>query len=285
MLTTRALHLTVLNRSASLLLTWVILDDELFYRVVYDDFFEERKSMEIEDFFKEKDVDDYAVLSVSSAESFAGVHPSNLLPNAKSIIIFAKQIPEFVFLIDNRIKTNYLYSLIKEMDRISYDFSVSLNNEGFNTVPLPCFFPIKLEDGKLKGYLSFKHLAEQAGMGSIGLNSLLISEKYGNSLCLSGIITEKPLTVKYNKLEKSLCHECNKCVHSCPAKAINNGCVEATKCINLSNQIPKLMRPLFAAFIKWNPTKKYMEILINNLSWNIDMVCSECLINCPYFRS
>ena len=241
--------------------------------------------MDIEEFFHEKDVDDYVILNVSQAEAIAGAHLIDLLPDVKSIIIYAKQIPDFVFLIDSRLKTNYLYSLIKEMDRISYEFSASLNSEGFNTIPVPCFFPVKLEDGKLKGYVSFKHLAEHGGMGSIGLNSLLISEKYGNRLCLSGILTEKSFTVKHNKLKKSLCHECNRCVHSCPAKAINNGRVEMTKCINFSNQIPKLIRPLFNTFMKREPIKKYMETIINNLSWNIDMICSECLINCPYYNT
>jgi len=241
--------------------------------------------MDMEKFFCEKGVDDYAVLNVSSVDALPGVHPNDLLPGAKSIIIFAKQIPEFVFLTDCGLKTNYLHSLIKEMDRISYEFSVDLNSEGFNTIPVPCFFPIKIEDGKPNGYLSFKHLAEQAGMGSIGQNSLLITEKYGNRLCLSGILTEKHYTAKYGTLEGSLCQKCNKCVLSCPTKAIQNGHVEATKCINLSNLIPTPVGPFVNTFAKGRRTKKYVEMIVNNVGWSADMVCSECLTVCPFFSA
>ena len=241
--------------------------------------------MDIEVFFNEKDIDDYAILGISQIEATAGVHPSDLFPNAKSVIIFAKQAPDFVFLSDSRLKTHYLHSLIKEMDRIAYELSVLLTNEGSNTLPIPCYFPIKLEDGKLKGYLSFKHLAAQAGMGSIGLNSLLISEKFGVKLCLSCVLTEKAYDSKCNILEKSLCHECKKCVNACPSNAISNGMVEVTKCINFSNPIPKIVRPLFKVLMKRKLTKKYMEIIINNLSWNTEMICSECLTNCPYFNT
>lgn len=89
---------------------------------------------------------------------------------------------------------------------------------------------------------------------------------------------------KYEKLTKTLCLKCNKCIDSCTSKAIKDGKVELTKCINFSNQIPKIIKPLFKLLMKWKYTKKYIEILINTLSWNIEMICSECLINCPYFK-
>ena len=240
--------------------------------------------MRIEDFFDKNKIDDYSILDISKIENLEGFNPDSLLPNSKSIIVFAKQIPGFIFFTDKKIKTHYLYSIIKEMDKISYDLSVNFINDGFNAVAIPCFFPIRLKNGRMKGYLSFKHLAEQAGMGSIGLNSLLISEKYGNRLCFSAIITEKCFTVVKTEFKKPLCHNCYSCVNSCPSKAIKNGYVEAAKCINFQYSIPKIIRPLVNIFMKWNLTRKYMEILINTMSWNIEMICSECLINCPYFK-
>jgi epoxyqueuosine reductase QueG len=240
--------------------------------------------MDIERYFNEKMIDDFAILDISKIEAYEGFYPHGLLPNSKSLIIFLKQIPDFIFTINAKLKTNYLHLLIKEMDKISYDFSFDLNNEGFNTVPVPCFFPIELKNGKLKGYLSLKHFAEKAGMGSIGLNSLLISEKYGNRLCLSAIITEKYFEPKKDELKKPLCHNCRRCINSCPSEAIKNGYVETTKCINFSNLVPVIIRPFIKNFMKWNFSKKYIEIMINTLSWNAEMVCSECLINCPFFK-
>ena len=240
--------------------------------------------MNLNNFFKKNEVDDFAIISADKISAPAGFHPKDLMSSSKSVIIFAKQIPDFIFLTDNKSKTNYLYALIREMDKISYELVNKIIKEGYRTIPLPCFFPVKLKNGKLRGYLSYKHIAEQAGMGSIGLNSLLISGKYGNRLCLSAVITEKEFTVKKRDLKKSLCIKCNRCIESCPSRAIKNGNVKLSKCINFSSQVPVFLMPLFKLFMKWNLTSKYMEALINTLSWNIEMICSECLINCPYFK-
>jgi epoxyqueuosine reductase QueG len=240
--------------------------------------------MNIEEFFSDNNIDDFAILDVSKTDTREKLNLNNLLPNSNSLIIFAKQIPDFVFLVNKKLKTYYLHSLIKEMDKIAYDFSAMLNKDGFNTLPVPCFFPVELKNGILKGYISLKHLAEKAGMGSIGLNTLLISEKYGNRLCLSAIITEKDYKARNVKPKELLCYNCKKCIDSCPSKAIRNGNVEIKKCINFNNQIPGFIRPFINIFMKWNFSKKFIEIIINTLSWNIEMICSECLINCPYFR-
>ncbi len=245
----------------------------------------DRNAMDIKDFFRVKRVDDFAVIDAQAITAPKGFSPHALLPGFKRIVLFAKQIPDFVFRLEAELKTHYLYGLIREMDSIAHELSGHIHHEGYKNLPLPCFFPIRIKDGKLRGYVSFKHLAERAGMGSIGLNSLLISPKFGNRLCLTALMTEMKIEERTSVLEKPLCLKCNKCVASCPSKAIENGKVDARRCINVSGQVPGVIRPVFNKIVKWNSTKKYAETLINTLSWNINMLCSECLTNCPYFKA
>jgi epoxyqueuosine reductase len=238
--------------------------------------------MDINTFIKEKNIQEFAVMEIGAINAPNGFHPRDILPASKRLILLIKIIPEYIFNINSKAKSFQLYELIREMDRISYGLSVQLFNEGYKSVSIPCFFPIKIEKGKLRGYISFKHLAEQAGIGSLGLNTLLISKKYGNRLCLTAVITEKELDLLTHETV-DLCLKCNKCIKSCPSKAIDSNGVKVTKCINFSSPIPRIFRPLINPLMSNNRTKKNMEIIINTLSWNIDMICSECMINCPYF--
>jgi epoxyqueuosine reductase len=238
--------------------------------------------MELDTFIKDKSIQEYAVMDIESINAPNGFHPIDILPTSKRLILLIKIIPEYIFNIKTKTKSFQLYELIREMDRISYGLSVQLSNEGYKSVSIPCFFPIKVEKGKLRGYISFKHLAEQAGIGSLGLNTLLISKKYGNRVCLTAVITEKELDLLAHEAV-DLCLKCNKCINSCPSTAIDGNGVKVTKCINFSSPIPRIFRPFVKPLMSNNRTKKYMEIIINTLSWNIDMLCSECMINCPYF--
>ena len=63
-----------------------------------------------------------------------------------------------------------------------------------------------------------KAWAEEAGLGWIGKNSNLISNKYGSWLSLGFIIIDKELTP--DKPAKSLCGQCEKCIEKCPTNAI-----------------------------------------------------------------
>ncbi len=175
--------------------------------------------------------------------------------------------------------------MINQMDNISFELCDILCCEGYKAISIPNFFPIKIHDGKLKGYLSLKHCAVGAGMGSIGLNNLLISEKYGNRLCLSALLTEEEIDYPIKKIHRNLCFNCNKCRDICPTNAIDKNGVKVTKCINFTYSIPKLARPVVQHMMGLRLTEKYLEIFVNIMGWNSEMVCSECLTVCSYYQT
>ena len=68
-------------------------------------------------------------------------------------------------------------------------------------------------------------VAQDAGLGEIGRNGLLITKKYGPRVRLGVVTTDLPLVVD-RPVEFGLaqfCRECEKCVKTCPGKAIPSG--------------------------------------------------------------
>lgn len=97
--------------------------------------------------------------------------------------------------------------------------------------------------GETKSYVDAgpvleRALAEQAGLGVVGKNSCLITDKFGSWVFLAEIITDLNLADK--KPQKlgmrenfSACGQCQRCKNACPAGAIiAPGVIDARKCIS-----------------------------------------------------
>jgi epoxyqueuosine reductase len=71
-----------------------------------------------------------------------------------------------------------------------------------------------------RGHLSHKHVARAAGLGWIGINNLLVNEKFGSRIRLVTILTNLPLMIDSPSLMD--CGSCRVCLSACPAGAIAN---------------------------------------------------------------
>jgi epoxyqueuosine reductase QueG len=77
--------------------------------------------------------------------------------------------------------------------------------------------------------ISMKHAAMQAGLGTLGKNTLLINERFGNRLTLGAVLTDCALPS--DPLAGSVCRAgCRACVDSCPVHAIREGRVAQKLC-------------------------------------------------------
>ncbi|MDD5571721.1 MAG: tRNA epoxyqueuosine(34) reductase QueG [Bacteroidales bacterium] len=75
-----------------------------------------------------------------------------------------------------------------------------------------------------------KALAEKAGLGWRGKNTILINKTSGSFHFIGEIITD--LELDYDKPAENLCGSCNKCIEACPTKAlIKPHVLDARKCI------------------------------------------------------
>jgi len=115
-----------------------------------------------------------------------------------------------------KVKTGELLSphvnqLIEEINQACYDLSRRLKKQGYRTLVLPSR-GLPFRPGQMKAVLSYTHVAEAAGMGTIGTHSYLITPEFG--------ITEAPLqtTKRIDPIDD--CTHCLDCVKICPVDAI-----------------------------------------------------------------
>jgi epoxyqueuosine reductase QueG len=152
---------------------------------------------------------------------------SPLLPKARSVVVFAKEIyKEVVDLLrpGNEageahggdllpVHTEYVNG---RLNRGVHELAANFRRRGYRSLPLPAVAPT--DQRFQEGLLSYKHVAELAGMGRIGWHSLLITREFGPRVRLACLITEALLEPSPGAFD-DLCQGCGACLTSCPAKA------------------------------------------------------------------
>jgi epoxyqueuosine reductase QueG len=153
-----------------------------------------------------------------------------LLPSVKSIVVFGMEVfPEFLDLTTperiagtpnlNELLSRHVDYLRGRLVKAAYDVAAATHRAGLKALPLPGYGPTT--DGRfLKAVISYKHAAEAAGVGNIGMSSLLVTEKYGPRVQLTVCLTEAALQSTAGEVQKN-CRYCNICVLKCPAKALD----------------------------------------------------------------
>jgi len=132
--------------------------------------------------------------------------------------------------------------LVNQCHRIK----IFLAKKGFNSKIIP------YEPG-----LYLKDAAALAGIGPIGRNNLLITEAYGSQVRLRSLVTEAELSSGTPIHKSEYCRNCNNCVDSCPAGALEGGKYNKELC------------------------RKYCLENLKYLSENTVIWCNECIESCP----
>jgi len=152
-----------------------------------------------------------------------------LLPDARTVIVFGKEIyKELVDLIKPSkvvgaaehaalLKPHYNY-LNSRLTKAIYDLSGMLRQKGFRTLPLPPA-DCPTDQRTLIAIFPYKHAAVAAGLGTIGRNGLLITEKFGPRVRLACLLTDAPLEPTPISKE-NFCDDCHACIRACPAQAL-----------------------------------------------------------------
>ena len=190
--------------------------------------------MNIKNIFNQMGITEFGIISVSQARDLILADSSvfskkkqineiyDILPDAKSIIVY--------LLPYNHGKTPKNLSLYatgadyhKVCQKISSNICNVLSESGYDSVSFAD-----------NGPLNERKLAYRAGLGIIGLNRFLINKKYGTYTFIGYIITTADLSSS-NPI-KGECQKCNKCILSCPGKALTKNGFDENKCISYLTQ-------------------------------------------------
>lgn len=111
-------------------------------------------------------------------------------------------------LVETRIKAKQaMESVIADLEHIGAQF-YAVGRVGQNEETLTGDFPLKTA-------------ATQAGLGWIGKNGLLVSDKFGPRVRLEAILVDLSLTPS-EPITQSNCGDCSICVNGCPINCLRN---------------------------------------------------------------
>ncbi|WP_302632192.1 tRNA epoxyqueuosine(34) reductase QueG [uncultured Clostridium sp.] len=118
-------------------------------------------------------------------------------------------------------------------------------------------------------YLPERYIAYLAGVGFIGRNNMIITEKYGSYVFLGEIITNAKIECNEVRSFQDIrqfdeCSKCDICIKECPTKSINKNRINPNICLSYITQ-------------KKDINDKEIKLLKGNV-----FGCDFCQLKCPY---
>lgn len=186
------------------------------------------------------------LVGIASVQRFEaapeGFKPTDIFPGAKSVIAYAKRFPNSVFSTESPVPYTFTTSVtLQEVFRLTYGLVLQLEDRGVTAVPIPSEPYEHWDEGKRegRGLMSLKHIGHLAGLGTMGKNTLLTNNQYGNLITLGAIwvdisLQEDPIA------EYSFCRDdCEICLKNCPTGAIEGKTVNQKRCREGSQWVTK----------------------------------------------
>jgi epoxyqueuosine reductase QueG len=141
---------------------------------------------------------------------------TDIIPDAKSVIVIGHHLWDDMLELAIRkdeiwVYPGYFPLRVSRLAVMNY-----LEKNGFKAVPA---------DG-----ISYKRLAQLAGLGNYGKNALIINSVFGPWIRIATVLTNATL-VADKPFEQDLCGECEECVKSCPVSALVPYKVDDGKCL------------------------------------------------------
>jgi len=171
--------------------------------------------------------------------------PNDILKGATGVVSIGIPMPKAV--LQESLPTLYtrgIFTSTEVINQISLKLAMWVEEEGYDAIPITSRGPLYMEalSGKMLGDLSHKHSAMLAGLGEIGINTLLLNPKYGTRLMLGSVVTNAP--VKPDKpFTETVClgSKCLKCVAVCPVQALSpSGEIDKARCAKYYRQYPEI---------------------------------------------
>ena len=231
-----------------------------------------------------------SAVSVETTSTRRG--PSNILPEACSVVVFAKRmLSGSIESSSTEVATIQNLTLYQELDRISYTLGCFLEERGYRAATIPAYIPVEMtsETKGFVGVVSLRHVAQAAGLGMLGKNNLLITSRFGPRVRLGGVVTTAPIDPDQPFIE-DLCGECGACTAACPVNAISQpGRTHTGRCVRqvLPYGLSRLVKYLTEGLDE--PHEEFKQSIVTSDFWNIyqslqvglQYGCHACINACP----
>ncbi len=178
------------------------------------------------------------LVGIAAADSFhtsaTRRGPWNVLPDARSVIVFAKRmLTGSIESPSEQVVTSQNLALYQELDRIAFGIGVFLEESGYRAALVPAYSPVEMtaESKGFVGVVSLRHAAVGAGLGVLGRNNLLLTSRFGPRIRLGGVVTDASLPPDEER-GGNPCAKCEACVAACPVDALSEpGKTRTGRCV------------------------------------------------------
>ena len=220
--------------------------------------------------------------------------PERIWPEARSVVAFFRRIPAGAFRARDQACVHHVDQLVlREMDKIGYRLARFLEAQGHRAFQTAAQETVWEYKNASYGALSTRHVAIEAGLGTIGLELNLLTRECGPRCYTTAVLTDAELEPD-PKLTEQLCigEPCSRCLYSCPADAVLHWGLDKRACATYAQEFgfATILR-VFQGFAE-APTPAAQLALLSTHEWFgiwqglLRVVgafgdCPRCLAVCP----
>ncbi len=151
--------------------------------------------------------------------------PRGVYPEARSVIVIGIPVELPALETSPSIFYRELYNTVNRLlDDSSYRIATMLGEMGWPSIFIPRdgYGGMDVLRDRPIAFFSHRHAAYLAGLGTFGVNNMLLTPQYGPRVRFTSILTTAELPPDPVMTEQ-LCVRCMRCARSCPAHAIVEG--------------------------------------------------------------
>ena len=243
-----------------------------------------------------------------------GYRPTDLLPNAKSVIVIGRKIPRGTVIANNNAYGKARHGIFTYM-HFGYDMVSNILEETVQKLGMyleehedaDVFMPpssVGRDEEKMVGMISNRHSAVCAGLAEFGWNGLALTPEVGPRVRWATVITS--LELEYNELYSGpkVCTKCGQCVRVCPLGALSSmdsddknqleidgqqfcyGKVAKSLCRTAVSGLAKGSAGRLQADVigKVETSHDWLKVIKQDDKWNrmerVAAMCGRCMITC-----
>ena len=218
--------------------------------------------------------------------------------DSRSVIVLARRLLTGIARLpgsDDRHKQYSTELILSDLEDIELKLVYFLEEHGYPslTVPPMHFDPRHYDaKGDTRGPLSLPHAAVEAGLGTLGLNLMLLTPEFGPRVILGAVLTHCVLEPD-RPLAAPLCpgETCGRCLLACPADAIGQWRLDKQRCAPLASpygftylmdHVDRMVRaddPTRLALLKSKESFMIWQSILRGVG--VYSGCTRCVDVCP----
>ncbi len=216
-----------------------------------------------------------------------------LMPESKTIISMAFRLNrENLRTTVHSVANSEFRHIWTKANNTAHLITAELEQMEIRALAAPAGFPFEVERWPGKMWLtSDKLLAEEAGLGRMGWNRLVLHPEFGAFVTLGTVLLDAELTSYSVPLDYSPCIECKLCVAVCPTGAVgSDGYFTFSSCYTHNyrerlggfvNWVENVVESKTAGDYRTRVTDSETISMWQNLSIGAQTKCDRCVAVCP----